>query len=66
MKQMTAEQYKQYTENPGSSDSLVRKWFDIPDNKYYTVSHFPKQGIVNIERHRDAPLKKISKSDQQK
>jgi hypothetical protein len=67
MKQLTPEQFKLYVENPSMSDVNIRKWCDIPDDKYYTVSVWPPEraGQVRIRtgERRNVPVKKISKSD---
>lgn len=43
----------------------VRKLFNIPANKYYSVATYPKEkaGTVEITGDRDVPVKKISKSN---
>jgi hypothetical protein len=43
----------------------IRKLFNIPENKYYTVVLSPEKraGIVSITTDREVPVKKISKSD---
>jgi len=48
------------------SDKWIRSLFGIPNDRYYTVSTWPESlaGEVRVERHRDPPVMKISKSDQ--
>ena len=67
---MTPEQFEQYRKStPDVKSQLVRKWFKVPEDKYYTVSMWPDHvaGVVRVDhkRHRDAKSKKISKSDSQ-
>ena len=70
MKQLTPEQFKNYmSSSQDDGDAKVRKWANIPDDKYYTVSvwpdHLSGQVRVNPHLHRTVHAKKISKSDQQ-
>jgi hypothetical protein len=68
MKTLTAQQYAAYVADPLGMDAQLRKWCDIPDNKYYSVSVWPDHlaGRVWItpKIHREVHAKKISKSDQ--
>lgn len=69
MKQLTPEQFKDYMASPPEiANEKVRKWADIPDDKYYTVSvwpdHLAGRVFVNHNLHRVVHAKKISKSDQ--
>lgn len=65
---LTTEQYEEYFRDIEKGDFKVRKWCNIPDNKYYTITTWPEnlRGDVFIieNSHRNPPLKKISKSDQ--
>jgi hypothetical protein len=67
MKQLTPEQFKEYMSNVETADAKVRKWANIPDDKYYSVSVWPEHlaGRVWItpNMHRVVQAKKISKSD---
>lgn len=54
-----------YETNPILMDEEVRKHFNIPSNKYYTVSMWPHKtaGVVRISNlSREVKNKKISKS----
>jgi len=67
---MTDEMFKRYmADNSGQVDREIRNKFNIPDNRYYSVTTWPEhlQGrvFVDSKRVRDIPVKKISKSDQQ-
>ena len=67
---MTPDQFEQYQKSSNSvKDELVRSWFKVPEDKYYTVSVWPDHvaGVVRVDpkRHRHVHAKKISKSDQQ-
>lgn len=67
MKQLTPEQFKQYVANPLAMDETVRKWCDLPADKYYTVSTWPEEsaGKVYVTKlSREVKAKKVSKSDQ--
>ena len=58
--------FKKYNERPLEFDSEIRTKFNIPDNRYYTVSVWPVEGEVRVDnkRFRDVVKNKISKSDQ--
>ncbi len=64
---MSPELFKVYENDPLHSDALIRTKFNVPDNRYYTVSVWPTSGFIRIDnnRFRDATKSKISKSDQQ-
>jgi hypothetical protein len=68
MKQLTKEQLKEYLDDPMKCDSKIRKWCDIPDNRYYTVMIYPEKVSgrveINMNMTRTVPVNKISKSDQ--
>jgi hypothetical protein len=68
MKKLTPAQFKEYISNPLVNDSKVRSYCDIPEDKYFTVSIWPEEGIVNETRglHRVVKTPKISKSNQSK
>lgn len=65
MKQLSPELFKEYVASPLATDEKVRKSLDLPDNRYYTVSVWPIEGIVTVNKNvREVKNKKISKSDQ--
>lgn len=68
MNKLTEEQLKEYLSNPNLHDSKVRKWCNIPEDRYYTVSVWPENlaGIVRVDNNRFRTVKntKISKSSQ--
>jgi hypothetical protein len=67
MKRLTTEQLKQYVQNPSHMDEQVRKWCNLPEDKYYTVSTWPEEVAGNVyvtNVYRVVKAKKISKSDQ--
>lgn len=67
MKKLTPDQLKEYLENLLVNDAKVRKWCDIPDDKYYSVSVWPENVTGNVwmddRRFRTVHSSKISKSD---
>lgn len=68
MKTLTPDQFKQYAANPVAMDEQVRKWCNLPDDKYYSVSVWPEHraGVVTVTNvSRVVKAKKVSKSDQQ-
>lgn len=62
---MSEEMFHEYAANPIRLDADVRKRFQIPENKYYTVAMYPPHiaGTVTVERERVVRAHKISKSD---
>ena len=68
MKTLTTEQLKEYLKDTLSADEKVRKWCNVPEDKYYSVSVWPEHlaGRVWLTPNmvRKVPAKKISKSDQ--
>ena len=70
MKTLTAEQFKEYAADPLTADERVRKWCEVPDDRYYTVAMWPegRTGEVRVttELHRVVGATKISKSNQAK
>lgn len=68
MKTLIPDQFKQYAANPVAMDEQVRKWCNLPEDKYYTVSMWPEEraGVVTVTNvSRVVKAKKVSKSDQQ-
>jgi hypothetical protein len=67
-KQLTPDQFAQYSANPLVADELVRKWAGVPDNKYFSVSVWPEtlagRVYVTDKLFRTVKLDKISKSNQ--
>lgn len=64
---MSTEMFKQYQANPLGMDAVVRNHFNVPDNRYYTVSmSAPTEGTVTVDkkRFRTPLVHKVSKSDQ--
>jgi len=68
MKRLTAAQFKEYAADPASADEKVRKWCDVPEDRYYTVAMWPEEraGEVRVtsDLHRVVRAAKISKSNQ--
>jgi len=68
MKRLTAEQLRDYTEDPLAIDGKVRKWCCVPDDRSYTVAMWPEeragQVCVTAELRRVVRMAKISKSNQ--
>lgn len=66
---LTPEQLKQYDDDPWSMEKEIRELFNIPEDRYFTVSTYPANVAGNVRvdmtRHRVVKPKKISKSDQQ-
>lgn len=66
---MNPGQWEDYFQNdPNKMGDKVRKWFKVPENRYYSVSIWPENLSGNVwlneKLFRDVPKKKISKSDQ--
>lgn len=66
---MNTNQWEEYSHNdPNKCGDKVRKWFNVPENRYYSVSTWPENVAGNVwlneKLFRDVPKKKISKSDQ--
>jgi hypothetical protein len=68
MKKLTAEQFKEYAAEPLATDEKVRKWCNLPEDRYFTVAMWPegRAGEVRVttELHRVVRATKISKSNQ--
>jgi hypothetical protein len=68
MKKLTAEQFREYAADPLAADEKVRRWCDVPENRYYTVAMWPAERAgelrVTMELHRVVRAPKISKSNQ--
>ena len=59
---MSVGQWEDYsTQNPLQMGDKVRKWFQVPENKYYSVSTWPENVAGNVwldeKRYRDVPKK---------
>lgn len=54
MKKMSDRDFKKYEYDPREMDKFIREKYDIPQNRYYTVSMFPEkfQGIIRIDNKR--------------
>lgn len=67
LKQLTKEQFEEYQRlNPEEADYRVRKWANVPDDRYYSVSVWPEHlagRVFQTNLFRKVTLKKISKSD---
>lgn len=68
MKQLTKQQFEEYLKDRDNGDVKIRKWCNIPEDRYYTVSIWPEnvagQVRINTNLYRTVHSKKISKSDQ--
>ena len=68
MKKLTAEQFKEYAADPLATDEKVRKWCNLPQDRYFTVAMWPevRAGEVRVtaDLHRVVRAAKISKSGQ--
>jgi hypothetical protein len=69
LKQLTKEQFEEYQRlGPMEADSRVRKWANVPEDRYYSVSVWPEHlagRVFQTNLFRKVTAKKISKSDQQ-
>jgi hypothetical protein len=68
MKKLTAEQFKEYATDPLATDGKVRKWCNLPEDRFFTVAMWPEEraGEVRVtgDLHRVVRATKISKSTQ--
>jgi hypothetical protein len=67
MKKLTAEQLREYATDPLATDEKVRRWCNVPEDRYYTVAMWPEEraGEVRVtDLHRVVRVAKISKSNQ--
>ena len=68
MKKLTAEQFKEYATDPLATDEKVRKWCNLPEDRYFTVAMWPdaRAGEVRVtnDLHRVVRATKISKSSE--
>jgi hypothetical protein len=68
MKKLTADQFREYAADPLAADEKVRKWCNVPEDRYYTVAMWPEERAgelrVTPELHRVVRARKISKSNQ--
>lgn len=65
--QMNIETLAKYEANPAGMDSEIRKALNIQENRYYSVTLFPKHtaGRITLTGERIVRAHKISKSDSQ-
>jgi hypothetical protein len=68
MQKLTADQFKEYAEDPFATDGKVREWCSVPEDRYYTVAMWPEERAgevqVTAELHRVVRASKVSKSNQ--
>ena len=68
MKKLTAEQLREYAADPLAADEKVRRWCNVPENRYYTVAMWPAERAgelrVTAVLHRVVRATKVSKSNQ--
>jgi hypothetical protein len=68
MKKLTAEQFKEYSTDPLATDTKVRQWCNLPEDRYFKVAMWPEERAgevrVTTELHRVVRTAKISKSSQ--
>ena len=68
MNKLTAEQFREYAADPLAADGKVRRWCNVPEDRYYTVAMWPAERAgelqVTVDLHRVARAPKISKSNQ--
>ena len=68
MKKLTAEQFREYAADPLAADERVRRWCNVPEDRYYTVAMWPVERAgelrVTTDLHRVVRATKISKSNQ--
>jgi hypothetical protein len=68
MQKLTAEQFKEYAADPLTADEKVRKWCNVPEDRYYTVAMWPEERAgevrVTTDLHRVVRALKVSKSNQ--
>lgn len=62
---MPKELLARYEADPLGVDAEVRRYFKVPENRYYSVSTYPPSvaGRVTVTTERDVKARKISKSD---
>lgn len=62
---LTKEQFNEYKANPIEKDSMVRGLLNLREDRYYTVSIWPIEGVVRYNNlSRVTKANKISKSNQ--
>jgi hypothetical protein len=68
MKKLTAEPFREYAADPLAVDEKVRRWCNVPEDRYYTVAMWPAERAgelqVTEELHRVVRAAKVSKSNQ--
>jgi hypothetical protein len=68
MRKLTPEQFREYAADPFAADQQVRKWCNVPQDRYYTVAMWPTERAgelrVTADLHRVVRAPKVSKSSQ--
>jgi|GEM_PF-6442142 hypothetical protein len=68
MKKLNTEQFNEYAADPLAADDKVRKWCNVPEDRYFTVAMWPEhqagEVLMTPELHRVVRAAKISKSNQ--
>ena len=68
MKNLTAEQFKEYAADPLGTNEKVRTWCGVPEDRYFTVAMWPDECAeevrVTTELHRVVRTPTISKTHQ--
>ncbi len=68
MKKLTVEQFEEYAMDPLATDEKVRKWGEVPEDRYYTVATWPAERAGEVRAttglHRVVRAQKVSKSTQ--
>jgi hypothetical protein len=68
MKKLTPEQFRDYALDPLAADEKVRRWCNVPEDRYYAVAMWPTERAgevqVTADLHRVVRATKISKSNQ--
>jgi len=68
MKKLTTEQFREYATDPLATDEKVRRWCNVPEDRYYTVAMWPAERAGDLQvtagLHRVVRAPKISKSNQ--
>lgn len=65
---VTKEELEEYSKDPMAYDKTLRKRYNIPEDRYYSICQFPEKVAgelrIDMTRYRTIPKRKISKSDQ--
>lgn len=54
--------FEKYVADPLGCDALVRRFANVPEDRYFSVGVWPEPGVVTRTLSRTVAVKKISKS----